>query len=68
MLGKRKNYLVNGNKICFTFEKGEAYIEILRKDIVNVFVPLERNIFRRQLKEIKLSRPNLQYRKRQRER
>lgn len=41
MLGKMKNYQVTGNKICFNFEEREAYIELLRADIANVFVPYE---------------------------
>lgn len=41
MLGKRLSYKVEGQKVCFAFEQGEAFIEVLRKDIVNVFVPFE---------------------------
>lgn len=41
MLGMLKNYQREGNKICFSFEEREAYIEILRADIVNIFVPYE---------------------------
>ncbi len=41
MLGKMKNYIVNDNKIQFTFEKQVAYIEVIREDILNVFVPYE---------------------------
>lgn len=41
MLGKMKDYQVTGNKVGFTFEEREAYIEFLRADIANVFVPYE---------------------------
>lgn len=41
MLGKLKEYQVSGNKVCFIFEERKAYIEFLRADIANVFVPYE---------------------------
>lgn len=41
MLGQRQNFSVKENKICFSYEKGDAYIEVIRDDIINVFVPLE---------------------------
>ena len=41
MLGKMKDYQVTGNRICFNFEERKAYIELLRADIANVFVPYE---------------------------
>lgn len=41
MLGMLKNYQKEGNKVCFSFEERDAYIEVLRADIVNVFVPYE---------------------------
>lgn len=43
MLGKMQNYNVDGNKIQFSFEGQMAYIEVIRKDIINVFVPYETN-------------------------
>ena len=41
MLGKRTAYQVDSNKICFIYEKGKAFIEVLCTDIINVFVPFE---------------------------
>ena len=41
MLGKMKEYQITGNKIQFVFEERKAYIELLRADIANVFVPYE---------------------------
>ncbi len=41
MFGKMKDYQVTGNKISFLFDEREAYIELLRADIVNVFVLYE---------------------------
>lgn len=39
MLGKRVDYTVEANRIRFEFEHGTGYLEVLRKDIINVFVP-----------------------------
>ncbi len=41
MLGKRLDFQVEGNKVHFTFAGGAADLEIIRDDIVNVFVPYE---------------------------
>ena len=41
MLGTLKNYQVEGNIVSFSYEEGTSYIELLRADIANVFVPLE---------------------------
>lgn len=43
MLGKRLHYEVEDQKICFQFEKGQAIIEVLRDDIVNIWIPYEKN-------------------------
>ena len=41
MLGKLQNYQVIDNKVSLSFEERVAYIELLREDIANVFVPYE---------------------------
>ncbi len=41
MLGKLQDYQVKGNKICFSYEEREAFIEVLRPHMINVFVPYE---------------------------
>ena len=41
MLGEMRDYQVKGNKVGFSFGKGEAFVEVLRADIVNIFVPYE---------------------------
>lgn len=41
MLGEMRDYQVEGNKVCFSFEKREAFVEVLRADIINIFVPYE---------------------------
>ncbi len=41
MLGKLKDYQVTENKITFSYEERDAYIELLRADIANVFIPYE---------------------------
>lgn len=43
MLGKRLDYHVEAQKVCFDFEQGQAFIEVIRDDIINVFVPYEEN-------------------------
>ena len=40
-LGKRISWKKCGNRVLIQFEKGEGTIEILRNDIINVFVPYE---------------------------
>lgn len=41
MLGKRLDYQIKGSKLQFTYEGGVAELEVIRDDIVNVFVPYE---------------------------
>ena len=41
MLGKRLSYQEEENKIHFFFEKGEAYVEVITENIMNVFIPYE---------------------------
>ena len=41
MLGKRLAYQVENNKIKFQFEKGEAIVEVLTNNIINIFIPQE---------------------------
>lgn len=41
MLGKRTDYQVEDHKVSFRFENGQAYIDVIRDDIINVFVPHE---------------------------
>lgn len=41
MLGKRSDYHVDGNKVHFLFEHGEAFIEVITETIMNVFAPFE---------------------------
>ncbi len=41
MLGKRLTYQVENNKIKFQFEKGEAIVEVLTNNIINIFIPGE---------------------------
>lgn len=41
MLGKRTNYQVEDRKVSFWFENGCACIDLIRDDIINVFVPHE---------------------------
>lgn len=41
MLGKKLDYHVEGQKVCFSFEQGQAFVEVLRDTIMNVFVPFE---------------------------
>lgn len=41
MLGKLKDYQITENKITFSYEERDAYIELLRADIANVFIPYE---------------------------
>ncbi|MBQ8278782.1 MAG: glycoside hydrolase family 31 protein [Roseburia sp.] len=41
MLGKLKDFQIEDNKISFSFSEGEAQVELLRADIVNVFIPYE---------------------------
>lgn len=41
MLGKRTDYQVEDRKVSFWFENGCACIDLIRDDIINVFVPHE---------------------------
>lgn len=41
MLGKRMGYQIEGQKVSFTFEMGQAFVEVIRDDIINVFVPFQ---------------------------
>lgn len=41
MLGKLQEYQITGNTVCFSYEDRQAYIELLRADIANVFIPYE---------------------------
>ena len=41
MLGKRIRYEREGSRVHFWFEEGEAYLEVLTEQIMNVFIPGE---------------------------
>ena len=42
MFGRLLSYSILGNKIELQFEKKPAFISVIRRDIVNFFVPLLR--------------------------
>lgn len=53
VLGKMLGYQVEGNKIRFSFQGQDAFVEVLKRDIINVFVPYEGSLHRSKAIEVR---------------